>query len=67
MITFSNTKSVTVAIDTADNIVIKSQSSVIMKQNLYLDKASDSKKVEQEIVKRGYISPIGHRRWNNVL
>jgi hypothetical protein len=33
-----------------------------MKQNLCLDKAYHSKEVEQEIIKRGYIPHIRHRR-----
>jgi hypothetical protein len=32
------------------------------KQNLCLNKAYHSKEIEQEIIKRGYISHIRHRR-----
>jgi hypothetical protein len=76
MITSANTHDVTVAIDTVDSIVIKRPSSLSSsststtstttnrnkKQNLCLDKAYHSKEVEQEIVKRGYISHIRHRK-----
>ena len=74
VITSANTHDVTVAIDTVDNMVIKRQSSTSSstststdrnkkkKQNLCLDKAYHSKEVEQEIIKRGYISHIRHRR-----
>ena len=66
-ITSANTHDVTVATNTIDNIVIKRPSSSItkyrnMKQNLCLDKAYHSKEVEQEIIKRGYIPHIRHRR-----
>src|SRR5215211_3548073 len=72
VITSTNTHDVTVAIDTVDSIVIKRPSSSTTttttttnrnkKQNLCLDKAYHSKEVEQEIVKRGYIPHIRHRR-----
>ena len=66
-ITSANTHDVIVAIDTVDNIVIKRSSSKRKhnqkkKQNLCLDKAYHSKEVEQEIIKRGYIPHIRHRR-----
>src|SRR5215211_5654223 len=73
IITSANTHDVTVAIDTVYSIVIKRPSSLSTtttttttnrnkKQNLCLDKAYHSKEVEQEIVKRGYILHIRHRR-----
>ena len=51
-------------------MVIKRQSSSKpkhnqKKQNLCLDKAYHSKEVEQEIIKRGYIPHIRHRREEN--
>jgi transposase len=67
-ITSANTHDVTVATNTIDNIVIKqppssyNKSSFKQKQNLCLDKAYHSKEVEQEIIKRGYIPHIRHRR-----
>ena len=64
-ITSANTHDVTVATNTIDNIVIKRPSynkSSNHKQNLCLDKAYHSKEVEQEIIKRGYIPHIRHRR-----
>ena len=70
-ITSANTHDdVTVAIDTVDSIIIKRQSSKSItkyrnknkKQNLCLDKAYHSKEVEQEIINRGYIPHIRHRR-----
>jgi IS5 family transposase len=75
-ITSANTHDVTVATNTIDNIVIKrppSSSSITKyrnnnnnkkkkKQNLCLDKAYHSKEVEQEIIKRGYIPHVRHRR-----
>ena len=65
-ITSANTHDVTVATNTIDNIVIKrpsyNKSSSKQKQNLCLDKAYHSKEVEQEIIKRGYIPHIRHRR-----
>ena len=64
-ITSANTHDVTVAIDTVNSIVIKrpsSSSKLKHKQNLCLDKAYHSKEVEQEIIKRGYIPHIRHRR-----
>jgi transposase len=73
-ITSANTHDVTVAIDTVDSIVIKRSSSSSSakpkhnqkkKQNLCLDKAYHSKDVEQEIIKRGYIPHIRHRREEN--
>jgi transposase len=69
-ITSANTHDVIIAIDTVDNIVIKRSSSKPKhnqkkKQNLCLDKAYHSKEVEQEIIKRGYIPHIRHRREKN--
>jgi putative transposase len=65
-ITSANTHDVTVATNTIDNIVIKRPSSSYnktkQKQNLCLDKAYHSKEVEQEIIKRGYIPHIRHRK-----
>ncbi|MDR4512436.1 MAG: IS5 family transposase [Nitrososphaeraceae archaeon] len=63
-ITSANTHDVTVATNTIDNIVIKRPppSKNKHKQNLCLDKAYHSKEVEQEIIKRGYIPHIRHRR-----
>ena len=69
MITSANTHDITIAIDTVDSIVIKRPSSSSSKpkhnqkkQNLCLDKAYQSKEVEQEIIKRGYAPHIRHRR-----
>ena len=69
IITSANTHDVTVAIDTVDSMVIKRRQSYKLidrnkrkKQNLCLDKAYHSKEVEQEIIKRGYIPHIRHRR-----
>jgi putative transposase len=63
-ITSANTHDVIVATNTIDNIVIKlpSSSKFKHKQNLCLDKTYHSKEVEQEIIKRGYIPHIRHRR-----
>ena len=67
-ITSANTHDVTVATNTIDNIVIKrpsynkSKHNKKKKQNLCLDKAYHSKEIEQEIIKRGYIPHIRHRR-----
>ena len=66
-ITSANTHDVTVATNTIDNVVIKRPSSSYSKsskhkQNLCLDKAYHSNEVEQEIIKRGYIPHIRHRR-----
>ena len=68
-ITSANTHNATVAIDTVDRMVIKRRQSYKLidrnkrkKQNLCLDKTYHSKEVEQEIIKRGYISHIRHRR-----
>jgi putative transposase len=66
IITSANTHDVTVAIETVDSMVIKRPSSSKpkhkQKQNLCVDKAYHSKEIEQEIVKRGYIPHIRHRR-----
>ena len=66
VITSANTHDVTVAIDTVDSMVIKKPSSKPKhnqkKQNLCLDKAYHSKEIEQEVIKRGYIPHIRHRR-----
>ncbi len=70
VITSANTHDVIVATNTIDNIVIKRPSSSSItkyrnkkkKQNLCLDKAYHSKEVEQEIIKRGYVPHIRHRR-----
>ena len=72
VITSANTHNdVTVAIDTIDSIVIKRPSSSKpkhnQKQNLSLDKAYHSKEIEQEIVKRGYIPHIRHRREERIF
>src|SRR5574342_935611 len=78
IITSANTHDVTVAIDTVDSIVIKRPSSKSItkyrnkkkkkkKQNLCLDKAYHSKEIEQEIVKRGYIPHIRHRREERIF
>jgi transposase len=64
-ITSANTHDVIVATNTIDNIVIKRPSSYNKskhKQNLCLDKAYHSKEVEQEMIKRGYIPHMRHRR-----
>jgi len=65
-ITSANTHDVTVATNTIENIVIKrppsTSSKYKYKQNLCLDKAYHSKEVEQEIINRGYITHIRHRR-----
>ena len=70
-ITSANTHDVTVAIDTVDRIVINRPSSKPKhkqkKQNLCLDKAYHSKYVEQEIIKRGYIPHIRHRREERIF
>jgi putative transposase len=73
----ANTHDVTVAIDTVDSMVIKKQFSKSTtkysnknkkeKQNLCLDKAYHSKEVEQEVIKRGYIPHIRHRRQEKKL
>jgi putative transposase len=71
VITSANTHDVTIAIDAVDSIIIERPSSSSLtttnrnknkKQNLCLDKAYHSKEVEQEIIKRGYIPHIRHRR-----
>jgi len=72
IITSANIHDVQVATDTVDNIVIKrpllppqpkdKKDIKKKKQNLCLDKAYHSKEVEQEIIKRGYIPHIRHRR-----
>ena len=70
IITSANTHDVTVAIDTVDSMVLKRSSSKLndrKKQNLCLDKAYHSKDVEQEIIKRGYIPHIRHRREEKTL
>jgi transposase len=67
-ITSANTHDVVVAINTIDSIVIERPSLRTTKarnkkkQNLCLDKGYHSKEVEQEIIKRGYIPHIRHRR-----
>jgi transposase len=66
-ITSANAHDITVATNTIDNVVIKRPSSKSpkhskQKQNLCLDKAYHSKEVEQEMIKRGYIPHIRHRR-----
>jgi len=64
-ITSANTHDVTFTKNTIDNIVIKRPSTSSKskhKQNLCLDKAYLSKEVEQEIINRGYIPHICHRR-----
>ena len=69
-ITSANTHDVTVAINTIDNIVVKRPSSKKHKQkkeNVCLDKAYHSKEVEQEILKRGYIPHIRHRREEKIF
>jgi putative transposase len=69
VITSANTHDVTVAIDTVDSIVIKRLSSKKhnQKQNLCLDKAYHSKEVKQEIIKRGYIPQIRHRKEERIF
>ena len=74
IISSGNTYDVQVTTDTVDNIVIKIPllspqpkdkkdiKKKKKKQNLCLDKAYHSKEVEQEIIKRGYIPHIRHRR-----
>ena len=70
IITSANTHDVTVAIETVDSMVIKRPSSKLkykQKQNLCVDKAYHSKEIEQEIVKRGYIPHIRHRREERIF
>ena len=63
-ITSANTYDVTVATNIIDNIVIKqpSHNKSKHKQNLCLDKTYHYNEIEQEIIKRGYIPHIWHRR-----
>ncbi|MDR4510389.1 MAG: IS5 family transposase [Nitrososphaeraceae archaeon] len=64
-ITSANTHDVTVATKTMDNIVLQrpsTSSTSKYNQNLCLDKAYQSKEVEQEIIKRGYTPHIRRRR-----
>ncbi len=77
VITSANTHDVTAVIDTVNSMVIKrpfSKSTTKYrnknkkkKQNLCLDKAYHSKEVEQEVIKRGYIPHIRHRRQEKKL
>ncbi len=76
VITSANTHEVTVAIDTVDSMVLKRSSYKLndgkkkkktKKHNLCLDKAYHSKDVEQEIIKRGYIPHIRHRREEQIF
>jgi putative transposase len=70
IITSANTHDVTVAIEIVDSMVIKRPSSKLkykQKQNLCVDKAYHSKEIEQEIVKRGYIPHIRHRREERIF
>ena len=70
IITSANTHDVTVAIDTVDSMVLKRSSSKPkhkQKQNLCVDKAYHSKEIEQEIVRRGYIPHIRHRREERIF
>ena len=71
IITSANTHDVTVAIETVDSMVIKrpslSKPKHKQKQNLCVDKAYHSKEIEQEIVKRGYIPHIRHRREERIF
>jgi len=76
IITSANTHDVTVAIDTVDSMVIKrpfsksttqNRNKKKRKQNLCLNKAYHSKEVEQEIIKRGYIPHIRHRREEQIF
>jgi putative transposase len=69
IITSANTHDVIVAIETVDSMVIKRPTSKSndkkKNQNLCLDKAYHSNEVEEEIIKRGYIPHIRHRREDN--
>ena len=71
IITSANTHDVTVAIETVDSMVIKIPSSSKpkhkQKQNLCVDKAYHSKEIEQEIVRKGYIPYIRHRREERIF
>jgi hypothetical protein len=69
IITSTITHYITIATKIIDNIVIKRPTSYTSKsskerkkQKLCLDKTYHSKEVEQEIIKRGYIPNIRHRR-----
>ena len=69
ILTSANTHDVTVAIDTVDSMVLKRSSYKLnhrKKQNLCLDKTYHSQKIEQEIIRRGYISHVLHRREKKV-
>ena len=58
----ANTHDVTIAIDAFPSSSLTTNRNKNKKQNLCLDKAYHSKEVEQEIIKRGYIPHIRHRR-----
>ena len=68
VITPASTHDIKAVTDVIDNAVVKRPSSPsliktkITKQHLCLDKAYNSKAVEQEIIKRGYVPHIPYKR-----
>ena len=70
VITSANTHDVTVVIETVDSMAIKRPSSKPkhkQKQKMCVDKPYHSKGIEQEIVKRGYIPHIRHRKEEQIF
>ena len=64
VITSANTHDMKAAISVLDNIVVKRPSSKINKekQNLYLDIRCDFQDIVNDVIKKGYLSHIRHRR-----
>ena len=71
VITSANTHDIKAVTDVMDNAVIKQQQltsptptakTKTIKQHLCLDRAYSSKVVEQEIIKRGYVPHMPHKR-----
>src|SRR5215467_10001231 len=63
VLTAANTHDMKAAISVLDNIVAKRPSYKINKekQNLCLDKGYDFQKIENSVIKKGYLSYIGHK------
>ncbi len=68
-ISSASTHEMKLILDVVDNAIIKRHISFARtidarkrKQHLYLDKAYNSKPKEQEIVKRGYVLQLPHKR-----
>ena len=69
VITAANTHDMKAAIRTLDNIVVKTSTSKMYKeeQNLFLDKGYDFYEIENGVIKKGHLPHIRHKGEHSVI